>query len=166
MISRLFLITTGLLLGLWLRGGIPPLADIGLPALALLALVLAVAAAPRTHAGDAKARLEDAFQQWLDARDAVRAAPHDTSAAAMMKSATNRLLVMANDRVIRSIRAASADSFSDAAVARVVIDMRRSLGRASVSLRPEQVETMLSAPAAQNADSPTAPLRPRSASLR
>jgi hypothetical protein len=57
MLSRLLLITGGLFVGLRLRGGTAAIAGIDLPVLALLALVLAVAAAPRSHAAAARSRL-------------------------------------------------------------------------------------------------------------
>jgi hypothetical protein len=161
-LSRLFLILAGLFVGLWLRGGDGALSEIGLPALALLALVLAVAGAPGSGTAEARARLEGTYRQWLDAWQRMRAAPERDvpAAAATFASASHALTLVANDRVLKALKAAAGQEFSVSAVANLVVEMRRSIGRPSVGLRSGDVEHLLiglpgHAPTAGRTSAPT-----------
>ena len=155
MLSRFLLILAGLFTGLWLRGADGFLAEIGLPALALLALILAVATGPRSSGGRSRERLEEQCGDWLDAWHRLRSIPGDGRAEAMLRSATHRLLLSAPDRVIRSLRAAEQTGYEPDAVADLLVEMRRATGRVTVLLRREQIREMLDAdPAAPEQTAP------------
>lgn len=147
-LTRLFLILAGLFVGLWLRAGDGALSDIGLPALALLALVLAVAGAPAAGTAEARARLENTCRNWLDAWQSMRAAPErDAPAAeATFAAASHALILVANDRVLKALQVAAAQDFSVSAVANLLLEMRRSVGRPSVMLRSVDLEHLLGGP--------------------
>jgi hypothetical protein len=161
-LSRFFLILAGLFVGLWLRGGDGALSEIGFPALALLALILAVAGAPSAGATHAKARLEDVYRQWLDAWQHRRtAADHEVAEAeTAFASASHALALTANDRIIKALQTASQQDFSDSAVAALLVEMRRSIGRPSLTIRPADLERLFTtapkgAPVGRRTSSPT-----------
>jgi len=145
MLSRFFLIVTGVLAGLWLRTTNLALDAEWLPWLALLALALAVIAAPRPGGGDTKARMEEAYRQWLDAWQRLHlTSEHERLAAERALSAAGHMVLLtAPDRVVKSMQTATNDHLTAAAVARLVLDMRRSLRRAGVSVRVEDFEALL-----------------------
>ncbi|SRR6266496_845047 len=144
MLSKLFLVLAGLLAGMWLRDATGTLFGVGLPLLALLALILAVAA-DRPARPDSMARMEEAFRQWLDAWSRLQIAPETERASAeqALASAAHMIVVTANDRVVKSLQAATERELSAAAVAQLVLDMRRNLRRAGLTLRPADVEVFL-----------------------
>lgn len=154
MLSRFFLILTGLLVGLWLRGGGDVVTQFGLPSLALLALLLAIAAAPGPVGSDTRIRLEASYRSWLEAWQRMRAAAgrERPEAEEELASATRALAVGAPDRVLRALLAAERNGFASHAVAQLVIEMRRSIGRPSLTLRPAELERLLDAPIASVAD--------------
>jgi hypothetical protein len=143
MMSRTLLILAALAVGLWLRGGTDVIAGAGLPVLALLALVLAIVAAPPARASDARARLEDLYRAWLDAAQRVRTAPHQPEAAAALHAASHGILVLAGDRVVRAVQEATRSGLTPETLAAAVIEMRRSTGRPSVTLRADELATFL-----------------------
>lgn len=145
MLSRIFLILAGLFAGLWLRDGSGTLFTLGFPALSLLALLFAVAATPPSLDRDARGRLEEAFRNWLDAWHRLRTAPDKDRFAVeqALTSAAHAILVTANDRVVKSLLAAMNQQSSPDAVAQLVLDMRRSLRRAGMSVRAEDLAALL-----------------------
>lgn len=145
MFSRFFLILAGLFAGMWLNNGSGTLLNVGFPALSLVSLLFAVAAAPTTIDTVARVRLEEACRQWLDAWHRLRSAPDKERAAAEqeLKSAAHMIALTANDRVIKSLQAAMQQDLSPAAVAQLVLDMRRNLRRAGMTLRPADLEALL-----------------------
>lgn len=165
MLSRFLLILAGLFVGLWLRGAEGFLTEIGLPSLALLALILAVVAAPRATVGESRQRLEAVFGDWLDAWHAWRSSG-DATAEAAFRSATHRVLLSAPDRVIRSLQAAERQNWAPGAVAELLVEMRRGTGRVTVTLRPEQVEELLGAGPASPSGLEETPARSTAPSLR
>lgn len=146
--SRFFLILAGVFVGLWLRSGDGALSEIGLPALALLALILAVAGAPGAAGADAKMRMEDAYRQWLDAWQQQRTAPERerTAADRAFAAASHALTLAANDRVLKELQTAARQDFSVSAVANLLLEMRRSIGRPGLMLRSADLEHLLAAP--------------------
>lgn len=162
MLSRFLLILAGLFTGLWLRGAEGFLAEIGLPSLALLALILAVAAGPRATVGERRVRLEAVFGDWLDAWSRARHARGEDALIADegLRAASHRVMLTAPDRVVRSMQAAADAGYSPAAVAQLVMEMRRGTGRVSVTLRPEQLEQMLRAEGSGRPDDAAPERRP------
>ena len=166
--SRFFLILAGLFAGMWLSNGSGTVFNVGLPALFLVALLFAVAAAPTTIEGDAKQRLEEACRQWLDAWHRLRSAPDRERVAAEqeLKSAAHMIALTANDRVVKSLQTAIQQDLSPAAVAQLVLDMRRNLRRAGITLRAADLETLLgSSPRGRNNGGSIAPETARPATL-
>ena len=155
MLSRFFLILAGLFAGLWLNDSSGTLFNIAFPALSLVALLFAVAAAPPSIDRDARARLEDAYRQWLDAWLALRGSSGQdrTAAESALASARHRIALMGSDRVVKSLQVAASKDLTPAAVADLLMDMRRSLRRAGVTVRPADLEALLApgneAPAAR-----------------
>jgi hypothetical protein len=145
MLSRFFLILAGLFAGMWLRDASGTLFNLGFPALSLVSPLFAVAAAPTTIDRDARGRLEEAGRQWLDTWHRLRSAPDKDRVAAEQEltSAAHMIALTANDRVVKSLQSAMQQDLSPAAVAQLVLDMRRSLRRASVTLRPADLEALL-----------------------
>jgi hypothetical protein len=145
MLSRVLLVVAGVFGGLWLQPTSVGLNAEWLPWLALLTLALATFAAPRPVGGDDRARTEESYRHWLDAWLRLRLAQdHERPAAQRALSAAgNAVLLAAPDRVIKSMQAATNDDLAPAAVARLVLDMRRSLRRAGLSVRSEDLEGLL-----------------------
>ena len=146
MLSRAFLILAGLFIGLWLRGTTAAITEIGWPSLALLALLLAIAAAPRTTSSDVRSRLEEACRNWLDALHQLRTAnaPVRVDAAGeALRSAMHGIILLGNDRLVRLLHTAMKDNYSPATLTRVILEMRRSIGRPSITLRPAELEALL-----------------------
>jgi len=157
MLSKLFLILAGLFAGMWLRDANVTLSDAWLPWLALLAFVLAIVAPPRaTEAGSAM-RLEEACRHWLDAWQRLRTMPERerTGAEDAMASAAHAIALTANDRVLKSLQVARERDLSVAAVAQLLLDMRRNLRRAGLTIRPAHLGALL-APRRRGTSAPAA----------
>ena len=144
MLPRFFLVFAGVFTGMWVRDTTGALFGMGLPLLALLAIILAVAGdrPPRT---DSTSRLEDAFRQWLDAWHQLRTRPETERAGVErdLASAAHMIVVAANDRVVKSLETATQQELSTAAVAHLVLDMRRNLRRAGLTVRLADLEAVL-----------------------
>lgn len=146
MLSRLFLILAGLFLGLWLRGSTAAITEIGWPTLALFALVLSIAAAPRSASTDVKARLEEACREWLNALHELRGSTTPMRADAAhdaLRSAATGIMLLGNDRLIRLMHATMKDQYSGATLTRMILEMRRSIGRPSITLKAAEIEALL-----------------------
>jgi len=150
MFSRILLVLAGVFAGMWVRDGRTTLFDLGVPWLALLALLLAIAAEPRVVDVQAKARLEQAYRDWLDAwrRSRTAAPERERALSEDLESATHMIALTANERIVKSLQHAREQDLSAPAVAQLVLDMRRSLRTGGVMLKTADLEAFL-APAAK-----------------
>ncbi len=166
MFSRILLILSGVFAGMWLHDGSTTLFELGVPWLALLALLLAVAAEPRRVDAHANARLEQGYRDWLDAWHRWRSSPDRERAIAeeALESATHMLTLVANERIVRSLQAARAQALTAGAVAQLVIDMRRTLRSGGVLLTPADLEALLS-PVPSELEAHPSPLAPYPSTL-
>ena len=148
MMTRFLLLLSGLMAGLWLR----PLDLAASPDVMLLlavgALLAALVTTPRGDADDRHVRAEEAYRGWLDAwRHMHTASDADRAdAVAALAAAGDRVLLLASDRVVRALRAASDARFATPVVAQLVLDMRRGLRRAGMSVRSADLEALLASP--------------------
>jgi hypothetical protein len=162
MTSRIFLILAGLFTGMWIQNAAATAGGFTYPALAFVALMLALASAGPSLYKDPTGRLEEAYRNWLDAWHQLQTGQDKDRFAAeqALTSAAHAIVVGANDRVVRSLLAAMNQSTPES-VAQLVLDMRRSLRRAGMSLTAEHLRALLSpTPAATNGR----PVVPRAAS--
>jgi hypothetical protein len=158
MLSNLFLILAGVLTGMWLRDANVALAYAWLPWLALLAFVLAVATQPHATEADSRVHLEEACHRWLDAWQRLGTVSERERAGAeeAMASAAHAIALTANDRVLKSLQVARERDLNVAAVAQLVLDMRRNLRRAGLTIRPAVLEALLAMPQRRVSSAPAA----------
>lgn len=159
-VSRFLVIAAGLVAAIWLRGGADLVSEVGLPFLALLAAVLAIIVATGDRRTDARTGLVDAYGSWLNAWQAARSlsVAKFSSENEELAAATRSLALLAPDRIVKALLAAERSGFATGAVAHLIIEMRRSLGHPSLTLRPAELERLLGEPAGSApATEPTRP---------
>jgi len=144
MLSTIFLILSGLFAGMWIRDGSTTILGLGVPWMALLSLALAAAAQPRATDAATRARLEAVYRTWMEAfRQWAPARQRGGEACDRLIAATDGLLLVADYRVVRALRAAMTAGFDATSVATMMLEMRRSLRSGAVLLRATDIQTMV-----------------------
>ncbi len=145
--ANLFLVLGGMAVGLYLgeRGG-ATIAGMW-PWVAGAALLALLAPAPGREA--ARLRREDAYARWLSVFPPKTGVMPVSSES---EDAGRLLCLYAADRVIKSVEQARRENWSDEALTRVVLEMRRDLGRPSLTLRPRDLESLISGRTLSNRD--------------